>query len=108
MRGAGYQYGIVTKFTLRTYPIGPVWGGDRSYAAADRVKVFEGFADFVENNHKDPKAAVIFTAMRDAAPTVTFVYFGATPPPGAFGKLGDIKPSKDGAKTTTYPAIVSS
>jgi FAD/FMN-containing dehydrogenase len=107
MRGGGSQFGIVTKFTLRAYPIGNVWGGERSWAAKDAAAVFEGFADFVENNHKDPKAAVIFTA-NGGATSAQMVYFDEKPPPpNAFGKLGAVKASKDSTKMTTYPAIVS-
>ena len=105
MRGGGSQFGIVTKFTLRAYPMGPVWGGMRTYDPKDRSRVFNALADFIENNHKDPNAAIIFTSGLGSA-SVAFVYFGATPPKGAFGKFEDIKATLDTCQTTTYESIV--
>ena len=87
--------------------MGPVWGGMRAYSPTDRAAVFEGLADLVENNHKDPNAAVIFTSGMGTA-SVMFVYFGHTPPENAFGKLGKIKAMLDTCKTTTYESLVSS
>ncbi|QPH19710.1 hypothetical protein C2857_005003 [Epichloe festucae Fl1] len=38
MRGSGSQFGIVTQFTIRTHPIGKIWGGTRVYDASKAVE----------------------------------------------------------------------
>ncbi|KAF2396177.1 FAD-binding domain-containing protein [Trichodelitschia bisporula] len=105
LRGGGDQFGICTKFTLQAYPIGPVWSGTKAYAAKDREAVFEALADFVENNHKDPKAAIIFTSGLGSASLMQF-YDGPTPPKGAFGKFENLKATMDVGKTQSYADVI--
>jgi hypothetical protein len=99
----------VTKFTVQAYPMGQAWGGLRGYTSASQEALYAALADFVENNHKDTKAAIIFTAANALGSpfyTVFFCYDGPTPPKGAFGKFEDIKASFDTTKTTRYLDIV--
>jgi len=49
--------GIITKYTLRTYPIGEVWGGYRIYST-NTPEIYKGLHEFI-SSQKDPKAAVI-------------------------------------------------
>jgi hypothetical protein len=89
--------------------MGQAWGGLRGYTGASQVDLYAALADFVENNHKDPKAAIIFTAgnaLGSPVYSVFFCYDGATPPKGAFRKFEDIKASFDTTKTTRYLDIV--
>jgi hypothetical protein len=106
MRGGGDQYGITTKFTLETYPIGQIWGGIRVYNGKQRTQVFDALADFIQNNHKDPKAAMIYTSGGGQV-ICQFFYNGTTPPAGAFGKFEALKPSVDYIRTMSYPDLVS-
>src|ERR1700760_950769 len=85
--------------------MGQVWGGIRAYGPWDRIKVFEALADFVENNHKDPKAAVIFMSGMGTT-QLAMVYDGPVPPKGAFGKFETLTPMMDLARTMAYTDLV--
>ncbi|KAF1987396.1 FAD-binding domain-containing protein [Aulographum hederae CBS 113979] len=106
MRGGGSQFGIVTQFTLQTYPVGKIWAGIRMYGAQQQKEVFEGLHDFIEKNNVNKKAAIIFTASPTAKGSdgyrVFFFYDGPTPPNGTFGRLGDVKPTLDLTAQMTY------
>jgi len=88
------ELGIVTSFTIKTYPQGDIWAGFKMFAYKDREKVFEALADFVENNHKNQKAAIIFASGFGESDLLTagmlLVYDGPSPPKGAFRKFEDI------------------
>jgi hypothetical protein len=73
----------------------------------NREALFEALADFVENNHEDPKAAIIFTS-GIGDPSLSFVYFGPNPPKGAFRKFENISPMTDSTATQSYLDIVRS
>jgi hypothetical protein len=91
--------------------MGQAWGGLRGYTGASQSALYAALADFVENNHKDPKAAIIFTAgnaLGSPVYSVFFCYDGPTPPKGAFGKFEGIKASFDTTKTMRYLDIVRS
>ncbi|KAF2397264.1 FAD-binding domain-containing protein [Trichodelitschia bisporula] len=109
MRGSGNQFGIVTKFTIQTHPIGKVWGGYKIYLGSSNNKaVFAGLHDFIANN-KDPKAAVIVNTNQMIGMSVYMVFYfydGPTPPKGTFGKLEDIKATLDMCKSRTYADLL--
>jgi hypothetical protein len=111
MRGGGDQFGIVTKFTIRTYPQGDVWAGFKMFAYKDRDLVFEALADFVENNHKNQKAAIIFASGFGSSDILTagmlLVYDGPSPPKGAFGKFEDIPCQISLGTSMKYTTLVS-
>jgi hypothetical protein len=69
--------------------------------------VFEALHELVQNNHKDPKAALIFTAAGGGV-VVQFVYDGPSPPNGAWGsKFEKLLAEKQGGLKVPYPTIVS-
>jgi hypothetical protein len=45
------------------------WGGARLYMG-NRDQIYEALHDFIGNNYKDPKAAVIFTGELKHLPTL--------------------------------------
>lgn len=74
--------------------------------------MYAGLTNFIENNHKDPKAAVIFTATvtnvtETSSYSIFYFYNATTAPPGTFGGLEDI-PSVGGfTGTIPYSTLVS-
>jgi FAD/FMN-containing dehydrogenase len=61
MRGSGSQFGVVTKYTVKTHPIGKVWGGSCIYDESKKDALYAALHNFVANGAQDPKAAVIFS-----------------------------------------------
>jgi FAD/FMN-containing dehydrogenase len=91
MRGSGSQFGIVTKFTVQTYPIADVWGGFCVYPANQSEALYAALHNFVANGAQDPKAAVIFTdlILVGGASTKLIYYFYDAPAPPKSGPFAD-------------------
>jgi hypothetical protein len=103
--------GIITQFTLRTYPIGKVWGGYRIYTTGKGDQIYSGFHEFNKNPNADPKAASIVNTSYATQGTIIYMVFffydGPKPPAGAFGKLIDIPALIDLCTERTYTDLVS-
>jgi hypothetical protein len=113
--------GIVTKFTLKTYPLGPVWGGVVFVSPEYATDVFAATAKFQSTN-RDPKAAMLLTlnsaVLPDAGPTpvpllsYNLFYAAPDPAPGVFDDFVSIptiqvEGSEQSLGTTTLLSIVS-
>lgn len=48
MRGAGSCFGIVTRFELKAFEMGKIWGGTRTYAHEHKTAVFDAFDRFIK------------------------------------------------------------
>ncbi|KAF1813382.1 FAD-binding domain-containing protein [Eremomyces bilateralis CBS 781.70] len=111
LRGGGNQYGVTTKFSIEAHPIGKVWGGIRIYAGWAEQEVFAALHDFIGNNNKDPKAAVIVNSNKlvsgVAIYMIFFFYDAPEAPKGAFGKFEDISDLLDMTGTYTYPELLT-
>ncbi|EPQ60851.1 FAD-binding domain-containing protein [Gloeophyllum trabeum ATCC 11539] len=81
--------GIVTRFTLQTYPIGEVWGGIIVYPASSMTAVSSAIGNYTANV-RDPKAALLAAynyAASQVIGSLTFFYDGPTPPDGIFDEF---------------------
>ncbi|KAE8379575.1 hypothetical protein BDV26DRAFT_291174 [Aspergillus bertholletiae] len=110
LRGGGGQFGIVTKFTMKAYPLGQVWGGYRIYKYSDGEKLTNAFHSFLEGQ-LDTKASAILTHERSLQgwlnlAVVFYFYAGPQPPPGTFSPLEDITPLWDNTKTRSYASLL--
>ncbi|KAF9556645.1 FAD-binding domain-containing protein [Agrocybe pediades] len=89
LKGGFNNFGIVTKFTLKTFPMTGVWGGFQFVAGSDIAQNTAAVADFCANV-KDPKANIIsnfgFVSGQPAMTQILF-YDGPNPPAGIFDKL---------------------
>ncbi|KAE8449273.1 hypothetical protein EG329_008440 [Mollisiaceae sp. DMI_Dod_QoI] len=106
LKGGGNLFGIVTKFTVRTVPIGQIWGGYRTYSSS-----FNATQDFTANFH-DSGAGIIVTieiiaSNLDQFATVFFFYNGPNPPPGVFNKFFVLPSNSDTTKTQSYSTLLA-
>ncbi|KAH7153379.1 hypothetical protein EDB81DRAFT_931853 [Dactylonectria macrodidyma] len=111
LRGSGSQFGIVTKFTIKTYPIGQVWGGLRIYDESKTDEVFKALHNFVPGNNQEQKAAIIVSNLVAIGGTRAFIIFyfydGETPPTsGPFADFLKIGSLIDITKTQAYPNLL--
>ncbi|KAJ7605452.1 hypothetical protein DFH06DRAFT_1348713 [Mycena polygramma] len=68
LNGGSTNFGIVTEYTIGTFPLVPIWGGFRNYALteANQVAIINGTNFFMEAQLTDPLAGgVIFSYLRD-------------------------------------------
>lgn len=109
-----YQ-GIVTEFTVRTYPIDQVWGGVRFYSELEQEKLYDALHDFVGQDDYgegyDTKAAIIVTSLITSGSTpshgVFFFYDGPEPPKeGPFAAFLKIPYLIDTTRTQSYSSLV--
>ncbi|KAF2431252.1 putative FAD dependent oxidoreductase [Tothia fuscella] len=110
IKGGGGNFGIVTSFTLRTFPQDNVWGGIRLYTGGNTPALLAAIRDYTENN-KDVKAGIIPTAEVTGANFVNiwfvfFFYNGPKPPKDVFAKFMAIPSLVDTTKTRTYDDLV--
>ncbi|KAM0438527.1 hypothetical protein ACHAPT_001276 [Fusarium lateritium] len=113
MRGSGSQFGIVTQFTIRAYPVNQVWGGIRIYDESKSNELFEALHEFTPYNNQDNKAAIIVSNLITLGSAKTFwvfyFYHGQKPPTtGAFAKFLKIKALASTTKTQPYPNLLKS
>ncbi|KAF4621264.1 hypothetical protein D9613_000225 [Agrocybe pediades] len=89
LKGGFNNFGIVTKFTLKTFPSTGIWGGFQFIAGSDIAQNTAAVADFCANV-KDPKANIIadygFVSGQPIMSQILF-YDGPNPPAGIFDKL---------------------
>ncbi|CZR53974.1 uncharacterized protein PAC_03857 [Phialocephala subalpina] len=112
LKGGGDQFGIVTKFTVRTVPIGQVWGGYRTYSSNYASQILNLTQDFTAN-FPDLGAGIIVTleivaSNLDQFVTVFFFYNGPNPPPGSFDKFLSLPFTADTTKTWSYSSMLAS
>lgn len=65
LKGGSNNFGVVTKFTLRTFDQGPFWGGFQGYSIATIQSQFQAFSDLLGAKTYDPFAALIYSLSFD-------------------------------------------
>ncbi|KAK0229777.1 FAD-binding domain-containing protein [Armillaria nabsnona] len=86
LKGGGNNYGIVTRFTVKTYPQGAVWGGVAAYNASYISALTAASVKFC-SEVTDPKAGMIMVYGYTSGQvylSAQIFYDGPTPPDGIF------------------------
>jgi hypothetical protein len=97
-------------YTLQTYDIGEVWGGERTYGADQLDLINAAITDFISDS-QDSRAAIILDYVFVAENqtnliTVAYFYNGPTPPSGVFKGFLSIPYLADATKTQRYPELL--
>ncbi|KAJ7727587.1 FAD-binding domain-containing protein [Mycena metata] len=110
LKGGLNNFGIVTQFTLRTFPQGQVWGGLLTYTATSIPAVNAAVASFAANV-TDPKAAIIpaynFLLGEPGVSHIMF-YDGPSPPAGIFDDFLAIPHLTEDVSTRSFLSLVQS
>ncbi|KAH9484542.1 putative FAD-linked oxidoreductase [Psilocybe cubensis] len=88
LKGGMNNFGIVTKFTLKTFPQGQVWGGFVANLEASVPDLEAAIVNF-QATVTDPKASIVMAwnylpSLQQIAVSQLLFYNGPTPPPGMF------------------------
>ena len=59
LKGGSNNFGIVTRFDLRTYPQGQLWGGFLAYPGSTVPQQLSAFNQFMQSAKSDPYAEII-------------------------------------------------
>ncbi|OLL24561.1 putative FAD-linked oxidoreductase [Neolecta irregularis DAH-3] len=106
LKGGGNQLGIVTEFTLKTYPIGLVYGGVIFYHGRYNTELLEAFETFRHKN--EPKGSIVltFTKTGDTDVAVLLVFFDGTDPGTLFEEFINIESIKLDLKIWKYAELL--
>ncbi|KAI1767900.1 putative FAD-binding oxidoreductase [Hypoxylon sp. FL1150] len=94
----GYEAGIVTKFTLKTYPIHDAWGGVRMYSLDALPQLMDAMYEYQAVGNKDPYANIMLQAFPTNASIgviLEIVYLKPEEEPEAFAPFRNITALED-------------
>ncbi|THH17182.1 hypothetical protein EW146_g3588 [Bondarzewia mesenterica] len=101
LKGGYNNFGIVTKFTFRTFEIGKIWAGELLIPGESQDALNTAVANFFANT-TDPKATIV-TQYRylnsNLSFEITVFYDGPSPPAGIFDEILAI-PNVQGSPAT--------
>lgn len=113
--GGGNAYGVVTKYTVQSRPIGALYAGNIIYAFPQKDTVIEAIGNFIKYN-TDPKAAIIGTYEKLPTPDlnlnldeaiIMFLVYDGPDPGTAFDNFTSIPHLLDTTSIKTYPEVVN-
>ncbi|KAM0749230.1 FAD-binding domain-containing protein [Meredithblackwellia eburnea MCA 4105] len=110
LKGAGNKLGIVTQFTLKTYPSAQINGGLKIYGPLQLAALANATSVFQETN-KDPNAQVIttFNGLGGIGSAILLQFYnGANVPAGTFDMFNQATPLINTVKTQTLTQFVQS
>jgi hypothetical protein len=110
LKGGLNNFGLVTSFTLRTYPIYKVWGGVKFYNFTDLPKLLQAANKYQSTPTKDPYANFMLQAFptnQSVGVVLNMVYLKPEPSPPAFAPFYSIPTTADTTKVQTLREMMS-
>lgn len=109
LKGGQSNFGIVTRFDLRTFPTGPIWGGRTVYAPTADTALLDAFTEFKNPEKYDPHAAGWVTIRYNHTaslftPVSIMWYTEPKAKPGALKGILDVKPQAMSALVEAFPS----
>ncbi|KAL8776379.1 MAG: hypothetical protein Q9213_008295 [Squamulea squamosa] len=110
LKGGANNFGIVTTFTLRTYPIGQVWGGIKSYSLDKLPALLAAVQEYQSNPKKDLYANLMlqaFTTNASVGAVLNMVYLKPVVNASAFAPFYSIPTTGDTTKIQSLTQMMS-
>ncbi|KAJ5410901.1 uncharacterized protein N7487_005260 [Penicillium crustosum] len=111
--GGGNAYGVVTKYTVQSRPIGQFFAGNIIYAFPQKDVIVEAIGNFIRYN-TDPKASIIGTYEKLPTPDlnlnldeaiIMFLVYDGPDPGDAFANFTKVPHLLDTTGLKTYPEV---
>ncbi|KAH9177798.1 FAD-binding domain-containing protein [Lactarius sanguifluus] len=109
LRGGLNNFGVVTKFVLRSHPQAQIWAGTILYPGTQLGAIKEAYAKFQEVN--DTKASLVISLGYSSGQFTAFVlafYDAPIPPPGLFDGFLAIPSTQNTVSTRSFSDFVVS
>ncbi|KAJ5111181.1 hypothetical protein N7532_001716 [Penicillium argentinense] len=113
--GGGNAYGVVTKYTVQSRPVGQFYAGNLIFPFPQKDKVIEAIGNFIKYN-TDPKAAIIGTYEKLGTPDlnlnldeaiIMFLVYDGEDSGDAFKNFTSIPTILNTMSLKTYPEVVN-
>ncbi|KAH8996309.1 FAD-binding domain-containing protein [Lactarius akahatsu] len=109
LRGGLNNFGVVTKFVLKSHPQAQIWAGLIFYTGTQLDAIKEAYAKFQQAN--DTKASLLISLVYSSGQFTIFLfafYDAPTPPPGLFDGFLAIPSTQNTVSTRSFSDFVES
>ncbi|GKZ23469.1 hypothetical protein AbraIFM66951_008503 [Aspergillus brasiliensis] len=111
LKGGANNFGIVTTATLKTYPMGPVWGGIKWYAIDQLPAIMDALHEYQTTPNKDPYANLMVEAVplnnNSSGVILNLVYLKPEVSPAAFAPFYSLPTVLDTTKIQSFVEFMS-